>query len=793
MDPRLNGMNSRSDPRTAQRKGSVRRAREMLEAGATQFGARTAPQTTGWPLSRRLSNIVDSQGRLLSPRAPPPSQRPPRHDLPSPSIYSERSVSDAVPSPLHVQHSGPSFPEPSPGQTGIHPALREPVPAAGETVSRKSAADSVSSIPSIPDFPPPLPPSRTGNLGPPPPLRSIMNRGSSVSPIPEELPDSPTITNNRYAHSEATASSWNSQQRESDILGAYLDSDSDGAQQPSSTSDHGEVTLVRQASLGKRGKPSLRTISKPNVGAPQMAGNNGESGMLQGQDAGASLKEIAAGLQTRDSFGSSSSEESQIDPEKPPIVLGDDRGADRSYDNNTGTLEGEAGTLPKSTPTMSEARPGARRPPRLNMSAVREAEARGSLTSLSDLIKRATKLATNLEHGRTASRNDLLNVGGGSKPPFHGDPNRKSGSIKDILASFPNPAATPEGRSSWPVFWRKSTLQQSALYQLNSQERDQEASQEKRRRRCCGIPLWAFIVVCVILLLIVAAAVLIPIFLIVVPRESQSSDGSTTCARASPCANGGVSVSSGDVCSCVCVNGYTGSRCTTTGDASCVSTEIAQGSTSRNATVGDDLPRLFQESQSNFSIPLDPITIMALFSQNNVSCTTENALVSFKGLSSNGNDRRSQSLDFVVTDQFSPGNEDPPPSAVSYVPTATVPARRSVVTENGIVYEDSPPSDDDRLRTADPTHTPTATPSVSPEVVDFSRVAVLYILQKTGALNAAMLSAESIQNHLEHSHLNSTDENFMVDLAPSGVKGDITLDFDAFTITDFDGKTVGEV
>jgi hypothetical protein len=38
------------------------------------------------------------------------------------------------------------------------------------------------------------------------------------------------------------------------------------------------------------------------------------------------------------------------------------------------------------------------------------------------LIKRATKLATNLEHGRTASRNDLLNVGGGTKFPFHGEP-----------------------------------------------------------------------------------------------------------------------------------------------------------------------------------------------------------------------------------------------------------------------------------------------------------------------------------------------------------------------------------
>ena len=50
-----------------------------------------------------------------------------------------------------------------------------------------------------------------------------------------------------------------------------------------------------------------------------------------------------------------------------------------------------------------------RRPPRLNMDAVRDAEARGSLTSLPDLIRRATRLASMMNEGkRPASRlNDL--------------------------------------------------------------------------------------------------------------------------------------------------------------------------------------------------------------------------------------------------------------------------------------------------------------------------------------------------------------------------------------------------
>ncbi|KAL3466762.1 hypothetical protein BJX64DRAFT_216354 [Aspergillus heterothallicus] len=821
MDAEFGCSHERSDPRLAERKGSVRRAREMLEAGrrprvrapqanttvplsGPPSGPRPSP-ANGWPLSSdsgpqtrmvdpqgRLSNILDAQGRLLAPRGAPLPQRPSRQDLPSPSVYSERSVSDAVPSPLHVYHSGPSFSQPFPNQQHIHPALREPVPLANEDMFGKSAAESVGSIPSIPDFPPPLPPSKSGNLAPPP-MRSIMNRRSSVSPIPEELPDSPTIMNKSYAHSRVTASSWNSEKRESDILGAYLDSDSSvGAQQPTRITEHAEVTLIRQASLGKRGKPSLRTISKPSATTPQTVGNNNISPVSQPM-AGASLKEIAAGLHARDSFDSSSSEESHIDPEKPPIMLSEDRGSDRSCDHIRPLIDG---TLPQSTPTMSETRPGARRPPRLNMNAVREAEARGSLTSLSDLIKRATKLATNLEHGRTASRNDLLMAGGGSRFPFQGDQNRRSGSIKDILASFPNPAATPEGRSSWPIFWRRSTL-----HQLNSQDRGQEPNQEKdnvqqRRRRCCGMPLWAFITACVILLLIVAAAVLIPIFLVVVPRQNKSNDGSsTTCARTSPCSNGGVSVSSGNVCSCVCVNGYTGSRCTNAGDASCVTTEITQGSTSRNATVGDDIPRLFQESQSNFSISLDPVTIMALFSQNNVSCTTENALVSFDGLSLSDNSRRS-----LASEVFA--DEEPLVSVISHAPTATVLAPRSVATINGILVESTPAptregsSEETEEVAPTPTTTataqPTSTPTVSTEVVDFSRIAVLYILQKTGELNAAMFSAESIEKHLEHSYSNSTGGNLLVDLVPSGVMGNFTLDFNDFTITDFDGDTVGD-
>jgi hypothetical protein len=82
-------------------------------------------------------------------------------------------------------------------------------------------------------------------------------------------------------------------------------------------------------------------------------------------------------------------------------------------------------------------RVGSKRPPRLNVDAVREAEARGSMTSLPDLIRRATRLAANLDRGKTASRLgwDWINTGEGEK-------HRKSGGgLSGILSAFPPPGA----------------------------------------------------------------------------------------------------------------------------------------------------------------------------------------------------------------------------------------------------------------------------------------------------------------------------------------------------------------
>ncbi|KAI3066405.1 hypothetical protein CBS147353_8048 [Aspergillus niger] len=840
------------------RKGSVKRAREMLQAGKRPERAPEEPapsfrinpaHMTQWPLPDNAPlppNMANPQATLVVPKGPPPV-RPPRPDCPSPSVYSERSMSDVppAPSPLNIKRPVPSFSQPFPIPPGPRPAIRIPIPrppspdsVAGSTprvsvatddLFRQSGVSTVSSITELPSVPHPLPPQqrvapgaapkKTASLAPPVPVaRPGGNRASSVSPIPEELPDSPTISQDQYGSAQPYPPSWYSGQAESEILGTYLDGESDDDVSRHSTHQAGvaTATLLRQASVGTRGKPSLRTIQKSNASSPvppsertPVSARPTTSGTTGTEFI---LKEISIGPDRRDSMSSSSTGSAHFNLEKAPIVLDlstQHPALARPYVDNGG-LEKEVGALPRAAPTMSDKRPGGRRPPRLNMSAVRDAEARGSLTSLPDLIRRATRLASNLEHGRTASRNDLLNGGGGSR--FQYDAKRKSGSIKSILASFPPPAATPEGgHSSWPFFFRRSTLHQIHSNEPPRADGDQEKAAPKQPRRCCGLPPWLFALICVVIIIVILAAILIPVGLLVVRHKSSG----TSCAKTNPCENGGVSVSSGSVCSCVCANGYTGSRCTISGDASCVTTEVD----GKNATMGSELPRLFEYAQQNYSIPLDAVTIMALFSQSNVSCTTENTLISFSSVSTSSSKARRALSDPSLgepsnSDHLLANLEHHPSQALSErTPTQALAARDSVATAHGIVFDGDPPSSTGtatatatktsqessatQTSTSSSSTTTTTTSSssnsttVTSEVLDFARVAILYILEETGTLSAAEFSESNIQSYLSDDYSDTKSHSFTIDLTPSGVIGNYTLNFDDFEITLPSGSVVG--
>ncbi|KAJ5819823.1 hypothetical protein N7474_005414 [Penicillium riverlandense] len=809
--------------------GSVKRARQLLEAGVRPERSsppvpkpppiliRNVNQQMKWPLrdSSQQPYPPNHHPRYMTPRGPPPHgpppQRPPHpsevpSQVPSPSVYSVRSSQDNGTRPTQsFSHPRPNQP-PSRLQTSddmpASPSSTESTTAGGSITTdelfRRSGCSSTPSVPDVPPFPPPPPEPqydprrRTAGLVPPPNARRGQRaRRSSVSPIPEEN-SNPRNTLGSLASSRAMPSSWGSGLAESEILGAYLDVESDSddgydSDNHSNPNYDNSETLVRSASLGKRGKPTMRTIQKPGTTSDANAETQSDNTKQDetAAAAGAIVGAIAAGVATDQttlrpptperkrsaSTASSDGSAKGVDPEKPPIVQ------DESVYNE------KEENLPMAAPTMSDNRPGGRKPPRLDIGAVRNAEARGSLSSLTDLIRRATKLASNLDRGRTASRADLLD-GDDAKPAF-GHRYRNSGSLSDILASFPPPGlSTPDesGRQSWPVFFGRSNLRH--IEPLSSNEDGPDSN--RRRARCCGMPKWLFIFFCMIVLILVVLAIVLPVMLVAVPNAASSDH--PTCAQRVPCHNGGVSVSAGNECSCVCSDGYTGPQCTINGDGSCITAEVSNSSMTRNATMGSALPSLFQQSEDKFGIELDPITIMALFSIQNVSCKTENALVSFSqvntGSSNSSNSRRS-----LLAGDDDDSSEFASPSVLSEKPTAVM-EERAVATMNGIVYDDegTPKAVKDKdakaTQTTSTSTLPTATPTANSSssnpstvvpavVVEFSRVSVLYILQRTGSLDAAMSAESRIESYLT--------------LTSTGQMG--SLEVDSFSL-DFSKRTI---
>lgn len=342
-----------------------------------------------------------------------------------------------------------------------------------------------------------------------------------------------------------------------------------------------------------------------------------------------------------------------------------------------------------------------------------------------------------------------------------------------MLASFPNPGpTTPGNRGSWPVFLLRPSPRNAEPLRSN----DDGSDAKRVQRKCCGIPRKWFILLCILLFILIVLAILLPVFLVTAPMQNISN--APSCSETKPCQNGGVSVSSGVQCSCVCSNGYTGSQCTIAGDSSCVTSEVENGTIAKKATMGSSLPPLFHDSQQKFGIKLDSITIMALFSVNNVSCKTENALVAFSDVKrSSGNHRRS--IDLLLDTDVDDGNSDVPSRSQSLDSTATgaVLAARATATSNGIIYYDSPgnqgsdprgasiptpstsipPTKQTSSGTGANTETKPASSSsnsttVPDAVAEFSRVAVLYILQKTGSLDSALYSESQISSFLMDSY-----------------------------------------
>ena len=414
--------------------------------------------------------------------------------------------------------------------------------------------------------------------------------------------------------------------------------------------------------------------------------------------------------------------------------------------------------------TLAE-RIGLRRPPRLDIDTVRDAEARGSLTSLPDLIRRATRLAANLARGKTASRLglDFWEAGAPEQKNL-----RESRSLTDMLAAFPPPGQETPQRSGTPAGNAMAEWPSSGGAATRSGGADQGYSNEKpakKQRRCCGLPLWTFLTLLIVLLFIIAAAVIIPIVLVVIPNQNRNTssaqdnqDGNNTPNAPAPtpgsgsgsssCQNGGVAIQTADQSStCVCINGFTGSTCSNKDQTGCTTTSIMG---TDNATVGSGIPRLVQSAANDFNIPLDATRILSLFSVLSLSCAAENALITFNGLTS----------------------RSVPPSDQSINLSISLPARSLPVLHLPYLAHQVQSRQD-------------ITPiSSNTTAVDFARTGVLFALQQTGKLDTAATAQENVQEFLTNNRNGNLKTN-TVDVGP------FTMDLVNLTIKFNNGTTIG--
>ncbi|KAI1076966.1 hypothetical protein F5B20DRAFT_300037 [Whalleya microplaca] len=819
------GRNMDQSPRMG---GSVRRARELAEAGVPRGSPPSLPNpppgirrpyappglqskdgqismaisrptpVAQWPLSGPMSTPVsaDSEPYRPPPGRSQPPQRPPRPSR-VPSILDSSRIQDHTPVFQYTPQS----------------TRASELSTADTTTTSPSRPSTLSSVGSIPDFPLPVttPVSssrKTINLGPPPSSRrgasSFYSTASFVSPIPEESPK--TRSHTSYASSAAIPESFGSISPGYSPNDVYFD-DTIAEESVNGSDDADESRLVRSASIGKRGKPSLVTtgsaekrdeIRRPSPNPVQDGPFREGTGYVDGS--------------------SSSSEQASSKGALAAAV---------TTDNMLSAFEGASATDPssmrKATPSPRPFRlSGFRRPPRLDIDAVRTAEARGSLTSLPDLIRRATRLASLMERGRRpASRFDDLDFPEDlynrvpEKDFSNNDPKHQSG-LSDMLAAFPPPASrngarqsvARQSRMSWPLMRRSFRAAPVETERAERANRSLDPEQEKKGRRCCGLPLWGFLFLLFILVCVIAVAIVVPleIFVIKKPNNNVAAQPDISdCPSQLTCAHGGTNVLLQGVCSCICSNGFTGIDCTIPTSQGCTTTSISTVDANiNNVTIGQAIPRLIKDSQVNFTIPLVATTIQAKFNSANLSCNTENALVTFDGqalaevqdLSADSDLGQvagagagagagvpitlsvgpdvdvtltlqnpagtggfsgsfsittlstpttfSGSTIFATTLTFSDSAEPSATPSPTTAPSKTTTRRSSMMTTSRAISSTATTSATTSATSSTATPEPTATFSVTEEVIDFARVAVLFVFQEK-TLDDASTAQTSLQ------------------------------------------------
>jgi cytoskeletal protein RodZ len=759
-----------------------------------------------WPLPNNAKDIDTSP--VVPPRSPKRLQ-PPRPDIrPASDNYPIQQLSPQSPPPMSPGYLQP----PSPGYGASH--SNDDTFSSGSFQSSRpittSSVASASSLGSIPDFPVPQPPMpfiqqarRTPALGPPPSARrgpsSYYTQMSYVSPIVEESESrSVTIRSRRGSFASSNVFPTDDFYPDDDLFSDDLFSDDEtitsdrGTISPTEHDDRsGLVTqspaLLRQASLGRRTKPSLMTIKSVDSFGSKRDG----FGRKKVEDSGAGGAAVGVGaamLAARDGVSSG-----RTSSESVPTLQ-----------NIRSGLASPSPLQHEVTPSTLAGRAGMRRPAKLDMDAVRDAEARGSLTSLPELIRRATRLAANLDRGRTASRLglDFWEAGDPEKKTV-----RQSG-LSDMLAAFPPPGRdTPSGAGTPNIGSGRMSKWPSNADSRNGVDSGVSNEKPKKRRRCCGMPLWTFITLLIVILFIIAAAVVIPVVLVVIPNQNkannnaaQDTQGNTSndnnnmsntnspsvpvptadsgngqCSGIITCQNGGVAILNSDrSCNCVCINGFTGRTCTNNDATGCTTTSIS--GTANNATMGSGIPRLIEDTAASFNVPLKATRILSIFSNMSLSCAAENALITFNGLASRSDHHQHlHSMDLRSTlhpSRTLPVLHHPHPAQVPGQPV-----KRQTVGQSNEATSSSGQS----TAQADTIQTQPISSNVN--ALDFARVGVLLALQESSDLDVAANAQESIQEFLTNDRSGNAGGS-TIDVGP------FTMDLVNFSIKFQNGTTI---
>ncbi|KAI2627226.1 hypothetical protein GGS21DRAFT_259370 [Xylaria nigripes] len=689
-----------------------------------------------WPLVGSVASpaFPDSESYRPPPGRSQPPQRPPR-----PSRVS--SISDGSRPPDPASASQYASQNTSVSEISIQ---ETPTP-------QFSRPSTLSSLDSIPDFHQPIsspntpntPPRRSVNLGPPPSSRrgasSFYSNASSVTPIPEE-------GSRVKSHSIPTSSAAIPEDFGSLFPSSNVDPYTDEMMADDSmlSDDADDSHLVRSASMGKRGRPSLVTTRSVD-----------KSPSMRQQPSPEDTQDLAYADGAGANNGSSSS--------STQYTVKDVGASGLTTNTMLSAFENASATDLSMVPRMeSQSRQsrlsGTRRPPRLDMDAIKAAEARGSLTSLPDLIRRATRLASIMEKGkRPASRLDGLDFpdeiyGRDAEKNHIYELDGRQSSLSDMLAAFPPPASRHSMRhshGSWPL---------PRMLAKKGEQHDRSAT-SKIRRRCCGLPIWGFLLLLLIAVSIIIAAVVVPVELLVVNKKNDPQRAQT-CVTQLPCANGGTSVLSQGVCSCICPSDFTGTDCTTATTQGCTTIALHTEDTAgtHNVTIGQAIPRLVLNAQSNFSVPLDTASIVSKLSSARLSCTAENALVTFEGpwpgmLNHEGGKVHIERLDSPVLTQplaretgrrlattLTVGG----PNSPSQVENLDDPPQSTSTSS-----QESHTSSETSSATSTTTPNPTRGFAVTEQMVEFARVAVLFVLQEK-TIDQASVAQSSIQTFLDH-------------------------------------------